>query len=305
MLFFLFSFSNFHSIPFSRLVIPFPGFERMENPRQSIKRKAEALSEKLQNVVVPKKLLDFVEKHMKAMACGAHDVAHVHRVANLARMIALEEGADQTIAYVAGLVHDMLDSKLIDEDGAKGAEEILTRILENDMNETKENWSHTDTSRVLDICKTVGYKNLLKKDWKPENRSVEYRCVQDADLLDAIGAVGVARCFAFGGKRQRLMFGVANSIGPGITAEQYKAAKGSGVEHFFDKLLLIKDMMTTPTGKLMAIPRHNNMLDFLHALEGELSAGGDYDTIKQQASDGLSFGEKLSSFSEHATLINM
>ena len=252
------------------------------------------------DVIVPEKLLSFVAKHMKSMNCGAHDVAHVHRVAKLARVIAAHEGADQTIAYVAGLVHDMLDSKLIDEENAATAEQVLVNILKNDMTEALPNWSDNDTERVLEICKTVGYKNLLKTDWNPQDRTLEYKCVQDADLLDAIGAVGVARCFAFGGKRGRLMFGVANTIGASITAEQYKAAKGSGVEHFFDKLLLIKDLMTTTTGSTMAIPRHNNMVQFLQSLNEELVEGGDYDTLDASTATSTStstvFSENLAAY---------
>ena len=258
-----------------------------------VKRKVDVT---IEEVNVPEKLLYFVSKHMTAMACGAHDTAHVHRVAKLAQMIAAQEGANQAIVYVAGLVHDMLDSKLIDEENAKGAEEILTNILKNDMKETLPNWCDNDTDEVLVICKSVGYKNLLKSDWNPQDRSLEYKCVQDADLLDAIGAVGVARCFAFGGKRGRLMFGVANTIGAGITAEQYKAAKGSGVEHFFDKLLLIKDLMTTNTGSSMAIPRHNNMVQFLQSLDRELIEGGDYDSLEQPVGGRSLLGQKLENF---------
>jgi len=188
----------------------------------------------------------------------------------------------------------MLESKLIDENNAATAEQVLEGILKNDMTETIPNWSDKDTEQVLEICKTVGYKNLLKTDWNPQNRTLEYRCVQDADLLDAIGAVGVARCFAFGGKRGRLMFGVANTIGANITAEQYKLAKGSGVEHFFDKLLLIRGMMTTPTGTATAVPRHNNMVQFLQTLEEELQEGGDYDTLDTSVATSSAAGTATS-----------
>jgi len=246
----------------------------------SSKRKREDISNPkppvvLEVIPVPPVLNAFVIKHMKGFNCGAHDVAHVYRVANLAQKIAAAEGANQMVTFVAGLVHDILDSKLIDAEDMASSQQEMTRILKNEMSAFIPEWQDTDVDKVLEICKSVGYKNLLKIDWNPQDRSLEYKCVQDADLLDAIGAVGIARCFAFGGKRNRLMFGVSDVVGSGITAEQYKvqSQNGSGVEHFFDKLLLIKDMMTTRTGKKMAQPRHQAMIDYLKTLETELVEG--------------------------------
>ncbi len=248
-------------------------------PVQDRKRKASHISQVKQIAFdtskVPAKLVSFVERHMKGFNCGAHDMAHVYRVANVAQKIAALEGANQMIAYIAGLVHDILDSKLIEADNVASAEQMMTDILKNDMTATIPEWTTADADHVIEICKSVGYKNLLKIDWNPQDRSAEYKCVQDADLLDAIGCIGIARCFAFGGKRNRAMFGVSDVVGSGITSEQYKqqSQHGTGVEHFFDKLLLIKDMMTTDTGTKMAKPRHEAMLTYLKSLEIELVDG--------------------------------
>jgi len=268
-------------VPPHRLRVKREGGGASSSKVAATKRKAAEMSNSnsgphtLEVILVPPALNEFVIKHMKGFNCGAHDVAHVYRVANLAQKIAAAEGANQMVTYIAGLVHDILDSKLVDAKNAASSQEEMTQILKNDMVAYIPEWQDTDVEKVIEICKSVGYKNLLKIDWNPQERSPEYKCVQDADLLDAIGAVGIARCFAFGGKRNRLMFGVSDVVGNGITAEQYKiqSQNGSGVEHFFDKLLLIKDMMTTETGKKMAQPRHQAMINYLETLETELVEG--------------------------------
>jgi len=242
----------------------------------------------------PVALTAFVQRVMQSFACGAHDYAHVERVCKLATLIARQEGADERVAYVGALVHDVLDSKLVLDAGeSRSIEEELVHLLRQGSEGEEEDSSSSSSSssssylseqqvqEVLVIVKSVGFKNLLRKDFDPSALSIEYRCVQDADLLDAIGAVGVARCFAFGGKRARPLFGLpildadANAR---VTAEEYAvsssaAGTGSGVEHFFEKLLIIKDMMTTATGRRLALKRHTNMLSWLQNLDEELEEG--------------------------------
>jgi uncharacterized protein len=227
--------------------------------------------------VVPPSVLEYVARHMTSFDCGAHDIAHVHRVANLAAKIAIAEeckgaSVDVFLVYVAGLVHDVLDSKLLlDSSKTKSTEEELCDMLATDNFLTAE-----EIAKVLVIVKSVGYKNLLKPDFHPEALSLEYRCVQDADLLDAIGMVGVARCFAFGGKRSRTMFGVTqentlpSSEKYAIASKQIGQGGATGIDHFFEKLLRIKDIMTTSTGTDLAKVRHQNMMMYLRQLDEEL-----------------------------------
>lgn len=226
---------------------------------------------------VSTEFLDWVKEKMAAFKCGAHDYAHVERVCRVASLICKQEGGDQRVTYVAALMHDMMDSKLVPVgEDLKGLERVLRQKVEKEMEGASPEWKEEDTAHVFTIVKSVGYKNMIRDDWKPQEMSLEYRCVQDADLLDAIGAIGVARCFAFGGKRNRTLFDLADVENSKPTAEEYKnKTGGSGVEHFFEKLLLIKDIMTTKAGKELALKRHNNMKIFLENVDEEVNDGNE------------------------------
>jgi uncharacterized protein len=230
--------------------------------------------------VVSKDFIDFVKEKMAAFKCGAHDWAHVERVSTTAVQIAAKEGGDVRVAYVGALLHDMLDSKLVSPgDDLADLEAGLRTMVELEMKDKTPAWDKEQTNAVFTIVKSVGYKNMIRDDWKPLEMSLEYRAVQDADLLDAIGSIGVARCFAFGGKFASDLFGLEDVENSKPTAQEYAAKSknrskgGSGVEHFFEKLLLIKDMMTTQSGTDMALVRHRHMVQFLHSLDVELNGG--------------------------------
>jgi uncharacterized protein len=241
--------------------------------------------------VVSKDFIDFVKEKMAAFKCGAHDWAHVERVSTAAVHIAAKEGGDVRVTYVGALLHDMLDSKLVSPgDDLADLEAGLRTMVELEMKGKTPAWDEEQTNAVFTIVKSVGYKNMIRDDWKPQEMSLEYRAVQDADLLDAIGSIGVARCFAFGGKFASDLFGLEDVENTKPTAQEYadksKNRKGgSGVEHFFEKLLLIKDMMTTQTGTDMALVRHRHMVQFLHSLDVELN-GGDSEAAGGAAGGG-------------------
>ena len=226
--------------------------------------------------IVSKAFLEWVRSKMEAFKCGAHDFAHVERVCRVAGFICEKERGDMRITLLAALLHDMMDSKLIDKgENLEDLEKSLRKRVEEEMKNEDIKWTDSDTDHVFSIVKSVGYKNMIRDDWKPQEMSLEYRCVQDADLLDAIGAIGVARCFAFGGKRGRELFTLEDIENRKPTAEEYRnKTGGSGVEHFFEKLLLIKDIMTTKTGKEMAVKRHENMISFLVHIDEEINGGG-------------------------------
>ncbi len=227
--------------------------------------------------LIPESLKKFIEEQMGSFKCATHDVAHCFRVANLSKQIAIQtEGANPRIAYIAGALHDVLDSKLLSSHDALHAESVLRNVLKENENFVTQ----IEIDHILDIVKSVGYKNIIRSDWKPMEMSVEYRCVQDADLLDAIGAVGVARCFAYGGKKNRTMFGVTKPVtARAISQEEYlvarDAAAESGVDHFFDKLLRIHEKMLTAAGRALAAKRQAFMVRFMRELDSEMEESSD------------------------------
>lgn len=229
---------------------------------------------------VPERLLTFVSQHMAKAGCAAHDFAHCKRVANLAVRIAEQETtANVKVTYLAGLIHDVLDSKLYGADHIAEVELDLRNMLKEPQTQLTED----EIDLIFVVIKSVGYKNLIKPDWDTMKLPIEYRCVQDADLLDAIGAIGIGRCFSFGGKNARRLFGQFSvlspdeKLDPAVYAQYQKDATSNTVAHFFDKLLRLKDMMSTPTGKAMAKDRHEAMVVMLKSMDQELIDAEDDD----------------------------
>ena len=227
----------------------------------------------MERVSVPPALLAFVEKHMEAYQCGAHHFDHVLRVCGVAQRLAAKEGGNQKIAVVGALCHDVLDSKLLAKEDAAGTERVLVDALSEDASFLNQE----EVAAVMHIVKNIGYRRLLDPAWFNNigAQSIELRCVQDADSLDAIGAIGVARCFAFGGKRNRPLFDLGGVIGADpLSPAAYAQAAGSGVEHFFEKLLRLPAMMVTASGRDLAQARQAHMLRWLGDLDDELAEGG-------------------------------
>lgn len=231
----------------------------------------------LPKIEVPEELTTFISATMASFKCCTHDEAHCYRVAKSSRLIAeQEDGADSRLAYIAGLLHDVLDSKLQDADTTVTAEGKLRQILGNEKNFLTED----EVEKVFLIIKNVGYKNIIKEGYDAFKLPVEYRCVQDADLLDAIGAIGIARCMAYSGKKNRKLFGLSRSPQEkGISHEEYMKAQNcltdSAVDHFFDKLLTIAPRLTTKHGKTLAQERQDFMGLYLRQLDQELVSCGD------------------------------
>ncbi len=201
-------------------------------------------------------LVDRVAAHIKARflaESSGHDWHHINRVWQLTRRIAAQEGADSQIAELGALVHDIADWKFHDGDdsvGPREAEALLRR----------EGATEEVIAAVVDIVATISYKGA---GVTTAMQTLEGQCVQDADRLDAIGAIGIARCFAYGGHAGRLLHDPDEAPVPHQTAAAYKAWKGASLNHFYEKLLLLKDRMNTPTGRALAEPRHRFMEDFV------------------------------------------
>ena len=183
---------------------------------------------------------------------SGHDWWHIYRVVNLAKHIGEKEGADLYIIETAALLHDLDDWKLGDSDSETLP--VARKLLD------KNGATDEFIERVVKIIKEVSYKGA-GIETKPS--SIEGMAVQDADRLDAIGAIGVARAFAFGGSKGRPLY--APEVEPQMhqSFEEYKQSKGHTINHFYEKLLLLKDRLNTNTAKEIATERHKFMQLFL------------------------------------------
>jgi len=195
----------------------------------------------------------FVKETLKN-AEGGHDWFHTERVYNNALLISKTEDVSVYVVQLGALLHDIADSKFHDGDetlGPKMAREFLF----------KHNVDSTIIEHVVNIIKYISFKNSL--DGKSGFISKELEVIQDADRLDAIGAIGIARCFNYGGFKNRPLYDP--SIKPifKISKEEYKSSTSPTINHFYEKLLILKDKMNTKTGKQIAENRHQFMELFL------------------------------------------
>ncbi|MGN1045406.1 MAG: HD domain-containing protein [Candidatus Methanomethylophilaceae archaeon] len=181
---------------------------------------------------------------------GGHDAEHTFRVVRNALRISAAEGGDADVIELAALLHDVDDRKLFGD--THGTCPFARGLMEGRFPE--------DTvEHVVSIINAVSFKG--RDTVAPE--TLEGRIVQDADRLDAIGAVGIARAFAYGGSRGRSMYDPSDRPKEDMDAETYFSNTGTTINHFYEKLLLLKDMMNTDTGRSMAEGRHAFMVSFL------------------------------------------
>ena len=201
-----------------------------------------------------KKTIHFVKKEL-AQAEGGHDWFHVERVFKNTLLIAKEEKVNLTVVSLAALLHDIADSKF-----HNGNEEIGPKIAENFL--INENVPKEIITHVVEIIKNMSFKNSIGEN---ENKfsSIELKVVQDADRLDAIGAIGIARCFNYGGFKNRALYNPEISPNLNLTKEEYKNSTAPTINHFYEKLLLLKDKMNTTSGKMIAENRHQFMVNYL------------------------------------------
>lgn len=207
--------------------------------------------------------IQFVKKTL-AEAEGGHDWFHIQRVFNNAICIAKDEKVDILVVSLGALLHDIADAKFHNGDetvGPKVASYFLKSIAVD-----KSTIDH-----VVKIIENISFKSSLKDHTghKTKFASNELEVVQDADRLDAIGAIGIARAFNYGGFKNRQLYNPEIAPNPKMTKEEYKKAKGPTINHFYEKLLLLKDKMNTKTGTKLAKNRHQYMLDYLAQFEKE------------------------------------
>ncbi|MDF2960070.1 MAG: metal dependent phosphohydrolase [Paenibacillus sp.] len=200
----------------------------------------------------------FVKQRLEADSSG-HDWWHIERVTRTAQWIAKEEGADAFICELAALMHDIADEKLNSSE-EEGLSVVHSWLTEHGVQ--KEAAAH-----VMQIISTLSYKG----GHNPPVTTKEARVVQDADRLDAIGAVGIARTFAYAGWKGDLMYDPAQPARTDMSHEEYRKGRSTAVNHFYEKLLKLKDLMNTESGKRMAESRHAYMVQFLERFYKEWS----------------------------------
>ncbi|MFP3835103.1 HD domain-containing protein [Chryseobacterium sp. SIMBA_028] len=196
--------------------------------------------------------VEFVKEKLEGAEAG-HDWFHIERVWKLAKKIAETENCNQEVVELSALLHDIADPKFHDGDETI-APKISRAFLE------QQNVSDETIEKVLYIIENISFKNRGNAPIEP---SLELQIVQDADRIDAIGAIGIARTFNFGGFKNNPMYDPAIQPNLGMSKEEYKKSNGTTINHFYEKLLLLKDLMNTEKGRKMAEERHHYMLNFL------------------------------------------
>lgn len=193
----------------------------------------------------------FVRNELGEDATG-HDWYHVDRVRrNALHICKLEKTGDPFIIELAALLHDIPDEKLNKtiEQGRAKLDSFLNKIMISD--EVK--------GHIEEIINSISYKGGQKTELK----TIEAKIVQDADRLDAIGAIGIARAFAYGGKKGQSIYDPAVQVREVMTLEEYRKGKSTSIHHFYEKLLKLKDLLNTDTARKMAEKRQQMMLNFL------------------------------------------
>ena len=186
-----------------------------------------------------------------------HDYFHIDRVVRITKKIVQHEKSDGFYAVMLAYLHDVGDYKL--HDGVDKTQELVTQIL-NPIIPDKEL-----VQTIVNDIHLIGYKGGMNSS----TDKMEIKIVQDADRLDAMGAIGIARAFAYGGSKGRLLHNPDFHAEDYKNIEDYKNSKAPTIQHFYDKLLKLRDQMNTNTGREMAEERHDFMVKFLNQFYSE------------------------------------
>ena len=200
----------------------------------------------------------YVRERLAGESSG-HDWWHVHRVWRTAMAIGSEEGVDLFIVQLAALLHDIADAKFHAGDEEVGPGVAVDWLRSNDVDEPT-------ITQVAGIIRDLSFKGAGVPTPMPTREGM---VVQDADRLDALGAIGIARAFAYGGFRGRVLYDPDSPPVLHATVEAYRSHQGSTLNHFFEKLLLLKDRMHTESARRIASERHQFMEDFLRQFLAE------------------------------------
>lgn len=196
--------------------------------------------------------VEFVKEKLEGAEAG-HDWYHIERVWKLSAKIAATENCNQEVVALSALLHDIADPKFHNGDETI-APKIAREFLES------QQVSEEVIEKVLFIIKNISFKNRTEA---PAELPIELKIVQDADRIDAIGAIGIGRTFNFGGFKNNPMYDSEIQPSLNMSKDEYKKSNGTTINHFYEKLLLLKDLMNTGKGKELAQERHDYMLGFL------------------------------------------
>ena len=204
------------------------------------------------------KTIDFVKEELKN-AEGGHDWFHIERVYKNALLISENENVDKTVVALGALLHDIADSKFHNGDETVGPKKAKI-FLSSEVIFRHGGLAPEIIEHVLKIIENISFKGGNKTQ---EFHSKELDVVQDADRLDALGAIGIARTFNYGGFKDRKLYDPEIPPNLKMTPSEYKASNAPTINHFYEKLLLLKDRMNTETGRKIAEERHQFMESFL------------------------------------------
>ncbi|QGH33846.1 HD domain-containing protein [Gracilibacillus salitolerans] len=199
---------------------------------------------------VIQKTAEMVREKLLGEGSG-HDWYHIERVTTTAKKLAHQENANLFVVSLVALLHDLADDKVVDseEEGLRAIQEWLGQsgVEKHDMD------------HILSIIKNMSFKGGNGKQLD----TIEGQVVQDADRLDAIGAVGIARCFVYAGKKGQPIYDPELEVREQMTKDEYRKGQSSAIHHFYEKLLKLKDLMNTKAGYQLAQERHQFMEQFL------------------------------------------
>jgi uncharacterized protein len=212
---------------------------------------------------IVKQATAFVKKRLSE-AEGGHDWPHTERVLKMAGYIREQEGrGDALTIELAALLHDVADPKFHDGAGEEGSRQAFDFLIRNGLD--RERARH-----IRSIIRNVSYSGGFQQD---QIHTIEFQIVQDADRLDAMGAIGIARAFNYGGFRNRPIYDPGVPVREYRNPSEYHASGAPTINHFYEKLLRLKDLMNTTTGKKIALGRHEFMLMFLEKFFREADPG--------------------------------
>lgn len=207
-------------------------------------------------------ILNKIKKYVKEVCQNdstGHDWYHIQRVYNNAMLINKKEQANEFVLTVIVLMHDLYDHKFYNGDIEEKLEETLKQL------NVYEYISKDDIQNIIYSCANLGFSSNITEKKK---LSLEGKIAQDADRLDGMGAIGIARTFAYGGKKEKLIYDPNNNE-PVDEKEYNQKGSKTSISHFYDKLLKIKDLINTNTAKEIAIERHKFLEEFLNEFLNE------------------------------------
>lgn len=210
-----------------------------------------------QATVIEKTIL-FVKEKLENETSG-HDWEHIKRVWENTKLISKSEDVDLFICEMAALLHDLVDDKLFSDEN-KAIEEVKAWLV-------LQNVSEEAINHIMEIITTMSFKGGNNDPVQ----TLEGQVVQDADRLDAIGAIGIARCFVYAGNKGDPIYDEQVAVREQMSKEEYRSGHSSAINHFYEKLLKLKDLMNTDTGKGLAENRHRFMEQFLSQFFGEIN----------------------------------